>query len=92
VYSNKLVFMYVIVDSCLWYIFRLLAHALVRTRTIPNSNGDFSQSDQTIFYTVSLNFQRIVPVSCGHPLCTCVNFCVALWTFLPVELMFFFLY
>ena len=28
-------------------------------------NGDFSQSDQTIFYTVSLNFQRIVPVSYG---------------------------
>jgi hypothetical protein len=56
VYSKELVFMYVIVDSCLWYIFRLLAHTLVRTRTIPNSNGDFSQSDQTIFYTVSLNF------------------------------------
>ena len=65
----------------LWYIFRLLANTLVRTRTIPNSNGDFSHSDQTIFYTVSLNFQRIVPVSYGF------LHCVVLWTFLRVGLM-----
>ena len=59
--------MYVIADSChaCGTFFSLLAHTLVLTRTIPNSNGGFSQSDQTIFYTVSLNFQRIVPVSYG---------------------------
>jgi hypothetical protein len=141
---------------CLWYIFRLLAHTLVRTRTIPNSNGGFSQSDQTIFYNSFVEFSKNcagflwilrcvvlwtflrVELMCfslcndskttkfgpsefiqyieGYlnkdkskvcqfdflinnykytswtPLCTCVNFCVALWTFLPVELMFFFLY
>ena len=44
------------------------------------SNGDFSQGDQTIFYTVSLNSKN------------CAGFlwilrCVILWTFLRVELM-----
>jgi hypothetical protein len=36
--------------------------------------------------------KQLYVVDSYHPLCTCVNFCVAHWTFLPVELMFFFLF
>jgi hypothetical protein len=69
--------MYIIARSChaCGTFFVLLAHTLIRTRTIANSksapvtylvqflNGGFSLSDLYIFHIVSLNFQRIVPVS-----------------------------
>jgi hypothetical protein len=71
---------------CLWYIFRLLAlyaRAQFRTPRVTYSvqfqNGSFWLNGQNIFHTVSLNFQRVVPVSYG--------FYVASHSFLRVELM-----
>jgi hypothetical protein len=44
-------------------------HAQFRTPRVTYSvqfqNGGFWLSDQNIFHTVSLNFHRVVPVSCG---------------------------
>jgi hypothetical protein len=68
--SNKLVFMSVIAGSCqcLWYIFRLLAHTLVRTRTVLQCSSDifssvwkwwlFTEWSIYIYHTVSLNFLK----------------------------------
>ena len=79
---------------CLWYIFRLLAHTLVHTRTILNPkavqfpNRGFSLSDQNILISQSfVEFSK----NCAGFLWIFLR-CVALWTFLRVELMFFFSY
>jgi hypothetical protein len=91
--------MYVIAGStpCLWYIFRLLAHTLVRTRTIPNSKGRVPQPLVTysVFSPVSkwrhfTEWSIYISHSFVKFSKNCAGFlwilrCVAHWTFLRVE-------